>query len=147
MDKRGITRGPRKASESSRTWTSLGAEVDGTLGWVGSASKLEACWLQIVTRDTILEDGVRLSSREHALYAISEACLFDNIYEEYNNEKQTWVSESAIDELLTLTCTLPTHWIDQRCEISGTDASEDGRRHPDSTSLRSRNALRGFREA
>lgn len=58
------------------------------------------------------------------------ASLFDSIYQEQNSEKQKWVSESSIDELVMLTCSLPMHWIDQRCEISGqvlaTDASEDG---------------------
>lgn len=32
MDSRGVARDPRKASEGSITWNSLGAEVDGSLG-------------------------------------------------------------------------------------------------------------------
>ena len=58
------------------------------------------------------------------------ASLFDAIYHKYNGESQKWVSEAAIDEVLLLTCSLPMHWIDQRCEIAGqvlaTDASEEG---------------------
>ena len=139
MDQRGITRDPRKASEASVTWNSLGAEVDGELGWVGSAGKFRR-GLLAANLDTILENGVLLNSRDYEAvvsknmhsvqYQRPLASLFDTIYQEYNREEQKWVSEASIDELIMLTCSLPTHWIDQRCEISGqvlaTDASEDG---------------------
>lgn len=116
MDKRGIRRDPAKAAEGQVTWTSLGAEVDGNLGWIGSATKFRR-GLLVANLETITKNGVRSSSRDYEAvvsknmhsvqYQRPLASLFDSIYDEYNSPMGSWVSEQSIDELMLLSCTPP----------------------------------------
>ena len=45
MDELTVGRDPKKAAEGAISWTSLGAEVSGEQGWVGSSQKFRRALL------------------------------------------------------------------------------------------------------
>ena len=58
MTQLGIGRDPRKAAEGTKTWSSLGAEVNGEKGWIGSSLKFRRALLganiKILGEDKVL---------------------------------------------------------------------------------------------
>eukprot|EP00434_Breviolum_minutum_P037427 symbB.v1.2.033184.t1/scaffold4090.1/size75078/2 len=139
MEKIGVERDPQKAAENSKSWTSLGAEVDGIAGRVGSSLKFRRALLGANLQSSS-EAGLRrhsldfqsvVSKNMHSVqYNRSFACLFDEIYLSMGQSQNGEVSQGARDELLLLSCSLPFHWISQRSGVCGqvfaTDASPDG---------------------
>ena len=139
MERIGVERDPQKAAENSKSWTSLGAEVDGIAGRVGSSLKFRRALL-----GANLQSSSEAGPRRHSLdfqsvvsknmhsvqYNRSFACLFDEIYLSMGQSQNGEVSQGARDELLLLSCSLPFHWISQRSGVCGqvfaTDASPDG---------------------
>lgn len=139
MERIGVERDPQKAAENSKSWTSLGAEVDGIAGRVGSSLKFRRALLGANLQSSS-EAGLRrhsldfqsvVSKNMHSVqYNRSFACLFDEIYLSMGQSQNGEVSQGARDELLLLSCSLPFHWISQRSGVCGqvfaTDASPDG---------------------
>ena len=135
-----VGRGPKKAAEGNITWSSLGAEVDGELGWVGSSSKFRRALLganlgllggELVRTDSPNLQSVVSKNMHSVQYCRQLASLFDQIYVEMNLKIPRTMGEKAVDELLLLlTCALPMHQMDLRMKVSGqvyaTDASPDG---------------------
>ena len=135
----GIGRDPKKAAESNLKWSSLGAEVDGEKGWVGSSLKFRRALLganlKIIGEDKTPCFSLNLQSvvskNMHSVqYKRCLAALFDRLYVEMNREGGHMLSTAARDELFLLSMSLPLHWMSQRAKIEGqifaTDASEDG---------------------
>ena len=139
MERIGVERDPQKAAENSKSWTSLGAEVDGIAGRVGSSLKFRRALLGANLQSSS-EPGLRrhsldfqsvVSKNMHSVqYNRSFACLFHEIYLSMGQSQNGEVSQGARDELLLLSCSLPFHWISQRSGVCGqvfaTDASPDG---------------------
>lgn len=113
MDVRGIARDPDKAAEGQASWASLGAEVDGQAGWIGSSLKfhqaLAGANMNLVTQEKVRASDADfesvVSKNMHSVqYARPLACLFDTLYGDMAGESAGWVSEDAMDELLLQTC-------------------------------------------
>eukprot|EP00435_Cladocopium_sp_Y103_P035125 s1263_g9.t1 len=134
-----VGRDPKKAAEGTITWTTLGAEVDGEAGWIGSSLEfrraLASSNLGLVGGESVRTDSLNLQSvvskNMHSVqYCRPLACLFDHLYAEMNWPLPRVISEQAVDELLLLTAGLPMHWMDLRMKVSGqvyaTDASLEG---------------------
>eukprot|EP00438_Fugacium_kawagutii_P001042 Skav214386 [mRNA] locus=scaffold333:24516:28736:- [translate_table: standard] len=134
-----VGRDPRKAAEGAISWTSLGAEVAGEQGWVGSSrlfrKALVASNLGLLVGGEVRTDSPNLQSvvskNMHSVqYCRPLACLFDELYRDINLPAPRLMSEKARDELILLTCSLPMHWMDLRMKVSGqvyaTDASPEG---------------------
>ena len=139
MEALSVGRDPKKAAEGVTSWTSLGAEVDGEAGLVGSSLKfrrgLLSANLGLLAEGLVRTDSLNLQSvvskNMHSVqYCRPLSSLFDAIYAELNQEKAGALRETARDELLLLTCALPLHWMDLRMKVHGqvfaTDASEEG---------------------
>eukprot|EP00438_Fugacium_kawagutii_P000277 Skav206174 [mRNA] locus=scaffold3494:124406:139670:+ [translate_table: standard] len=139
MEELTVGRDPKKAAEGVVTWSSLGAEVDGELGWVGSAMKFRRALLSsnlgLLSEESVRTDSLNLQSvvskNMHSVqYCRPLACIFDQLYQDMNVASVRELSEGARDELLLLSCALPQHWQDLRMKTSGqvyaTDASPDG---------------------
>eukprot|EP00438_Fugacium_kawagutii_P002559 Skav209852 [mRNA] locus=scaffold1684:52755:56972:+ [translate_table: standard] len=134
-----VGRDPKKAAEGAISWSSLGAEVDGDLGWVGSALKFRKALLSsnlgLLSEEEVRTDSLNLQSvvskNMHSIqYCRSLACIFDQLYVEMNLEQVRCLSEAPRDEMVLLSSALPLHWQDLRLKTSGqvfaTDASPDG---------------------
>jgi hypothetical protein len=139
METLGVGRDPKKAAESTRSWSSLGAEVDGDLGLIGSSLKFRRALLganlKVVGEDTVGSHSLGLQSvvskNMHSVqYKRALACLFDSLYTEMGLAMPKVLSERSKDELLLLSMTLPLHWMSQKMKLEGqiyaTDASEEG---------------------
>jgi len=139
MAELGVARDPKKAAENSKSWSSLGADVDGEKGWVGSSLKFRRALLganlKILGQDKVPCFSVNLQSvvskNMHSVqYRRSLAALFDRIYVEMNQGGGKVLSAAAQDELLLLSMGLPLHWMSQRTKfdshVYATDASEEG---------------------
>ena len=139
MTQLGIGRDPRKAAEGTKTWSSLGAEVNGEKGWIGSSLKFRRALLganiKILGEDKVPCYSVNLQSviskNMHSVqYQRALAALFDRLYVEMNQHDGKVLSNMAKDELWLLSMGLPMHWMNQRARVNGqvyaTDASEDG---------------------
>ena len=134
-----VGRDPKKAAEGSLTWASLGAEVDGDLGWIGSSTKFRKALLganlgllggELVRTDSPNLQSVVSKNMHSVQYCRGLASLFDEIYVEMNLKIPRVLGEKARDELLLLSCALPLHQMDLRMKVSGqvyaTDASTEG---------------------
>jgi site-specific DNA-cytosine methylase len=134
-----VGRDPNKAAEGTLTWVTLGAEVDGEAGWVGSSMEfrraLTSSNLGLLGGELVRTDSPNLQSvvskNMHSVqYCRPLSCLFDHLYIDLNKSVPRVVSEKAMDEVLLLTGALPMHWMDLRMKISGqvyaTDASLEG---------------------
>lgn len=139
MEKLGVGRDPKKSAECTLTWSSLGADVDGRRGWIGSSAKfrraLLGATLTLVAQDNVPLLSINLQSviskNMHSIqYRRCLAGLFDRLYAEMNQGGSKLLSEAAKDELILLAMSLPSQWMSQRLKTSGqvfaTDASEDG---------------------
>ena len=139
MEELTVGRDPKKAAEGSITWKSLGAEVDGEQGWVGSAltfrRALVSANLGLLGGELVRTDSPNLQSvvskNMHSVqYCRPLSCLMDHLYVDLNRAIPRELSEHSRDELLLLTCALPMHWQDLKLKVSGqvyaTDASPDG---------------------
>ena len=139
MDALSVGRDPKKAAEGVTSWSSLGAEVDGEAGLVGSATKfrrgLLSSNLGLLAEELVRTDSLNLQSvvskNMHSVqYCRPLSSLFDAIYVDLNRETPGALREKARDEILLQTCALPMHWMDLRMKVNGqvfaTDASEEG---------------------
>ena len=135
-----VGRDPNKAAEGTLSWSSLGAEVDGERGLVGSNTKfrrgvlgatinlLQASWIRTDSQEL----QAIVSKHMHTVqFCCPLASAFDHLYREVANPAGGRnLGDLARDELLLLSCLLPQHWINQRRTPSGTvfatDASEEG---------------------
>ena len=139
MEKLGVGRDPKKSAECALTWSSLGADVDGDRGWIGSSAKfrraLLGATLTLVAQDSVPLLSINLQSviskNMHSIqYRRCLAGLFDRLYAEMNQEGSKLLSEAAKDELILLAMSLPSQWMSQRLKTSGqvfaTDASDRG---------------------
>ena len=139
MEELSVGRDPKKAAEGEISWKSLGAEVDGDLGWVGSALSfrcaLASANLGLMGGELVRTDSPNLQSvvskNMHSVqYCRPLSCLMDHLYVDLNATIPRQLSEDSRDELLLLTCALPLHWQDIKMKVSGqvyaTDASPDG---------------------
>ena len=139
MEALSVGRDPKKAAEGVTSWTSLGAEVDGEAGLVGSSTKfrrgLLSANLGLLAEGLVRTDSLNLQSvvskNMHSVqYCRPLSSLFDAIYADLNRESPGALKEKARDEILLLSCALPLHWMDLRMKIHGqvfaTDASEEG---------------------
>ena len=136
-----VGRDPKKAAEGTLEWSSLGAEVDGRRGWIGSNTKFRRGVLG-ATLNLLGQEKIRVTS--HELQAIVSkhmhsvqfcrplASTFDHLYRELAQlgGGNSNLSTLARDELVLLSCLLPQHWLNQHRRPSGkvfaTDASEGG---------------------
>eukprot|EP00435_Cladocopium_sp_Y103_P011463 s1363_g3.t1 len=139
MEELTVGRDPKKAAEGAISWNSLGAEVAGDKGWIGSARSFRRALLS-ATLGLLAENEVRTDSQNlqsiiakhmHSVqYNRQLAVLFDRLYMELNAARVRHITEKSGDELLLLSCSLPMHWLDTKMKVSGqvyaTDASEDG---------------------
>lgn len=148
MNQLTVGRDPKKAAEGTISWSSLGAEIAGKEGWVGSARSFRKALLGanlgLLVGGEVRADSPSLQSvvskNMHSVQFCRQlACLFDRLYVEMNQEKPRIMTEQAKDELLLLSCGLPMHWLDLRLKVSGqvyaTDASPEGGGACSSTSL------------
>jgi site-specific DNA-cytosine methylase len=139
MEELTVGRDPKKSAESAVTWNSLGAEVAGDEGWVGSARSFRKALLSanfgLVAGDEVRTDSPNLlsivSKNVHSVqYCRQLSCCLDQLFVELNEPVPKLLSERARDELLLLSCALPMHWMDLKLKVSGkvyaTDASPDG---------------------
>ena len=139
MDELTVGRDPKKAAEGAISWTSLGAEVSGEQGWVGSSQKFRRALLSanlgLLVGEEVRTDSSNLQSvvskNMHSVqYNRQLAVLFDRLYVEMNGPRARMMTEKSRDELLLLSCSLPMHWMDLKMKVSGqvyaTDASPDG---------------------
>ena len=135
-----VGRDPKKAAEGTLSWSSLGAEVDGARGLVGSNTKfrrgilgatinlLQAPWIRTDSQEL----QALVSKHMHTVqFCRPLASAFDHLYREVANPGGGRnLNDLARDELLLLSSLLPQHWINQRHTPSGTvfatDASEEG---------------------
>ena len=136
-----VGRDPKKAAEGTLEWSSLGAQVDGRRGWIGSNTKFRRGVLG-ATLNLLGQEKIRVTS--HELQAIVSkhmhsvqfcrplASTFDHLYRELAQlgGGNSNLSTLARDELVLLSCLLPQHWLNQHRRPSGkvfaTDASEEG---------------------
>lgn len=90
-----VGRDPKKAAESTIAWSTLGAEVDGELGWVGCARKFRKALLGsnlgLLSEGEVRTDSLNLQSvvskNMHSVqYCRPLACLFDKLYADMNLE-------------------------------------------------------------
>jgi len=139
MEELTVGRDPKKAAEGSISWTSLGAEVAGEEGWIGSSRSFRRALLSanlgLLVGDEVRTDSPNLQSvvskNMHSVqYNRQLAVLFDRLYVEMNASRPRLLSEKGRDELLLLCCSLPMHWLDVKMKVSGqvyaTDASPEG---------------------
>jgi hypothetical protein len=139
MEELTVGRDPKKAAEGTITWTTLGAEVDGQAGWVGSSLDFRRALLSsnlgLLGGESVRTDSLNLQSvvskNMHSVQCCRPlTCLFDHLYADLNRAVPRFVSQEAMDELLLLTAGLPMHWMDLRLKVSGqvyaTDASLEG---------------------
>eukprot|EP00435_Cladocopium_sp_Y103_P052133 s394_g16.t1 len=139
MEELSVGRDPKKAAEGEVTWRSLGAEVAGEEGWVGSALNfrcaLVSANLGLLGGELVRTDSPNLQSvvskNMHSVqYCRPLSCLMDHLYVDLNRQIPRDLSEESRDELMLLTCALPLHWQDLKMKVSGqvyaTDASPDG---------------------
>eukprot|EP00435_Cladocopium_sp_Y103_P031880 s1016_g8.t1 len=136
-----VGRDPKKSAEGTLEWSSLGAEVDGNRGWIGSNTKFRRGVLG-ATLNLLGQEKVRGSSQElqaivskhmHSVqFCRPLASTFDHLYRELAclGGGGANLSTLARDELLLLSSLLPQHWLNQHRRPSGkvfaTDASETG---------------------
>eukprot|EP00438_Fugacium_kawagutii_P008177 Skav214671 [mRNA] locus=scaffold923:459186:464944:+ [translate_table: standard] len=135
-----IGRDPKKAAEGTLKWSSLGAEVDGQRGVVGSNMKFRkgvlGATLSLLSSDRVDPAGHELqaivSKHMHSIqFCRPLGSILDHLYREMSRlGGGRDLSELGRDELILLCCLLPQHWLDQRRLPSGTvyatDASEEG---------------------
>ena len=135
-----VGRDPKKSAEGTLTWSSLGAEVDGKRGLVGSNTKFRrgvlGSTINLLRSEKIRPDSQELqalvSKHMHTVqFCRPLACTFDHLYREVANPGGGGnLSELGRDELILLSCLLPQHWLNQHRKPSGTvfatDASEEG---------------------
>lgn len=129
-----------RRSQQKGLWSSLGAEVDGREGLVGSNTKFRravlGATLHLLGQDKIHTQRQELqaivSKHMHSVqFCRPLASIFDHLYREMAIPGGGGLlSDYGQDELILLSCLLPQHWLDQRRCPSGvvyaTDASEDG---------------------
>ena len=139
MEAWNVGRDPKKAAEGALEWSSLGAEVMGEAGLVGSSLKfrrgLMAANLGLLAEGLVRADSLNLQSvvskNMHSVqYCRPLASLFDSLYYDTNRSSVVYLTERSRDEVLLMTCALPLHWMDLRMKVHGqvfaTDASEEG---------------------
>ena len=134
-----VGRDAKKAAEGSLEWSSLGAEVDGDLGWIGSNVKFRKGVLGATLNLMLgpsrsagsLEVQAVVSKHMHSIqFCRPLASTFDHLYREMHSAAGGMLSSLGQDELMILCMMLPQHWMMQRNQVSGqvfaTDASEGG---------------------
>ena len=134
-----VGRGPKKAAEGSISWTSLGAEVAGEAGLVGSAKKFRRALLSsnlgLLGEGSVRTDSLNLQSvvsknMRSVQYCRPLSCLFDQLYLNMNQPSVRMLNEKGRDEVILLSSALPMHWLDLKAKANGnvfaTDASEEG---------------------
>lgn len=134
-----VGRDAKKAAEGSLDWSSLGAEVDGDLGWIGSNVKFRKGVLGATLNLMLgpsrsagsLEVQAVVSKHMHSIqFCRPLPSTFDHLYREMHSAAGGMLSSLGQDELMILCMMLPQHWMIQRNQVSGqvfaTDASEGG---------------------
>ena len=135
-----VGRDAKKAAEGTLEWTSLGAQILGDEGLVGSALNFRHVLLGgnlflIIHEDRPMSLGAELlttiSKNMHSVqFNRLLGCLFDKVYDVIYSAEATALGLDGGDELLCLTLSLPMHWMDMRMKIDphvyATDASMEG---------------------
>ena len=134
----GVERDPDKAAEGVPIWQSLGTELRGLDGLVGTSAKRRAhslgLILDVITRTDVSEDQLLGAIGKCVFigtFARPTLALFsDEFLEAERHARRSPISLNSSEELLLFAMLLPTMWMNVRArvasEVLATDASEEG---------------------